>query len=87
MCVFAAFGGSYGTAPTSAAASMAVTSGAYTEYGQMPLASQATTPGAAPGTQPRLDTPAAPDYSAYGKIFLFCCYCFVYILLHKRTVS
>ena len=55
---------------------MAVTSGAYTDYSQMPLASQATTPGAAPGTQPRLDTPAAADYSAYGKN-----------CLHKRTVS
>ena len=74
MCVFAAFGGGYGPAPTSAAvASMSVTSGAYTDYGQMQTVSQATMPGAAPGAQPRLDTPAAPDYSAYGENCLFCC--------------
>ncbi|XP_074624445.1 RNA-binding protein Musashi homolog Rbp6-like [Acropora palmata] len=57
-----AFAAGYGSAPTSAAASMAGTS-AYAEYAQMSAASQGAMAG---GAQPRLDTPAAPDYSAYG---------------------
>lgn len=42
---------------------------AYAEYAQMSAASQGAMAG---GAQPRLDTPAAPDYSAYGKNHLFC---------------
>lgn len=63
-----AFAAGYGSAPTSAAASMAGTS-AYGDYAQMSAASQGAMAG---GAQPRLDTPAAPDYSAYGKNHLFC---------------
>ena len=63
-----AFGPVYGAAPNSAASMAAVTSGGYADYGQMPAASQAGMPAAVPGTQPRLDTPAAADYSAYGKL-------------------
>lgn len=65
--LIAAFGAAYGTVPTSAAASMAVTSAAYGDYGQMSAASQGAMAAAAAGAQPRLDTPAATDYSAYGK--------------------
>ncbi|XP_020616791.1 heterogeneous nuclear ribonucleoprotein 1-like [Orbicella faveolata] len=61
----AAYGPSYGAAPTSAA-SMAATSGGYPDYSQMTAASQGGIPAAAPGAQPRLETPAAADYSAYG---------------------
>ncbi|XP_068694311.1 RNA-binding protein Musashi homolog 2-like isoform X2 [Montipora capricornis] len=60
-----AFGPGYGSAPTSAAASMAATSG-YADYGQMSAASQGAMAGGPPGAQPRLDTPGAPDYTAYG---------------------
>ena len=45
---------------------MAATS-AYADYGQMSAASQGAMAGGAPGAPPRLDTPGAPDYSAYGK--------------------
>lgn len=63
--MIAAFGQQgYISAPTSAA-SMAATSAAYADYGQ--IASQAAMAGAGPGAQPRLDTPAVTDYSAYGK--------------------
>ena len=65
--LIAAFGAAYGTVPTSAAASMAVTSAAYGDYSQMSAASQGAMAAAAAGAQPRLDTPAATDYSAYGK--------------------
>ena len=67
-----AYGASYGAVPTSAA-SMAATSGAYADYSQMSAASQMPT-AAGPGAQPRLEAPAATDYSAYGeKPFTVCC--------------
>lgn len=70
---FSAYGASYGTVPTSAAAaaaaaSMVATSGGYADYNQMSAAPQAGMPAGAPGAQPRLETPAATDYSAYGEI-------------------
>lgn len=46
---------------------MAATSGGYPDYSQMTAASQGGIPAAAPGAQPRLETPAAADYSAYGE--------------------
>lgn len=64
--IFAAYGPGYGAVPTSAA-SMAATSGGYPDYSQMTAASQAGMPAAAPGSQPRLETPTATDYSAYGE--------------------
>lgn len=73
LCLFAAFGTGYGTAPTSAAASMPATSAVYGDYSQMPVASQPGMPGAAPGAQPRLDSAATPDYTVYGKNILLCC--------------
>ena len=45
---------------------MAATSG-YADYGQMSAASQGAMAGGPPGAQPRLDTPGAPDYTAYGE--------------------
>ena len=45
---------------------MAATSGGYPDYSQMTAASQGI-PATAPGSQPRLETPAATDYSAYGE--------------------
>lgn len=69
---FSAYGASYGTVPTSAAAaaaaSMVATSGGYADYNQMSAAPQAGMPAGAPGAQPRLETPTATDYSAYGEI-------------------
>jgi len=66
LLILTGYGPSYGAVPTSAA-SMAATSGGYPDYGQMTAASQGGMPAAAPGAQPRLETPAPTDYSAYGK--------------------
>ena len=63
--IFTAYGPTGYAVPTSAT-SMAATSGGYPDYSQMTAASQGI-PATAPGSQPRLETPAATDYSAYGE--------------------
>ena len=74
LLILTAYGPSYGAVPTSQA-SMAATSAGYPDYSQMTAASQGGMPAAAPGAQPRLETPAATDYSAYGKTENVCIYC------------
>ena len=73
LLILTAYAPSYGAVPTSAA-SMAATSGGYPDYSQMTAASQGI-PATAPGSQPRLETPAATDYSAYGERESMCIYC------------
>ena len=47
---------------------MATATSAYADYSQMSAAApQAGMPAAAPGGQPRLETPTATDYSVYGE--------------------
>ena len=83
--IFAAYGAGYGAVPTSAA-SMAATSGAYPDYSQMTAASQGGMPAAAPGSQPRLETPAATDYSAYGEKTCTCSAAFAVLLIFPTQV-
>lgn len=66
---------------------MAATSAAYADYSQMTAASQAgMPPAAAPGAQPRLEAPAATDYSAYGEkqCTFTCAVCTIYNF-HSRV--
>lgn len=83
--ISAAYGPGYGAVPTSAA-SMAATSGGYPDYSQMTAASQGGMPAAAPASQPRLETPAAADYSAYGEKACRCIAAFAVLLISSSQV-